>query len=105
MGRPTFALKSNVAPKDQVITEAPMQSMASDQSWFPWRIQSRNISARSRNYSPCTCRPATRSQLRRFCAGFPVHKPLDMYCMTVHTRTSVSLFHITRVVRNRRQCP
>ena len=43
MGRPTFALKSNVAPKNQVIMEAPMQSMASDQSWFTWRMQSRNM--------------------------------------------------------------
>jgi hypothetical protein len=43
MGRPTFALRSNVAPKNQVITEALMQSMSSDQSWFPRRMQSRNI--------------------------------------------------------------
>jgi hypothetical protein len=28
-----------------------------------------------------------------------------MYCMTVHTRVSVSLSRITRVVRNRRQRP
>ena len=40
MGRPTFALKSNVAPKDQVITEAPMQHTASDQRWSPWLMQS-----------------------------------------------------------------
>ena len=33
MGRPTFALKSNVAPKNQVVMEAPMQSMASDPIW------------------------------------------------------------------------
>ena len=43
MGRPTFALKSNVAPEDQVITEALMQSMASDQSCFPWLMPSRNM--------------------------------------------------------------
>jgi len=43
MGRPTFALRLNVAPKNQVITEAPMQSVASDQSWFTWRMQTRNM--------------------------------------------------------------
>jgi hypothetical protein len=37
-------------------------------------------------YPPCTCRPATRSQLRRFCGGFPFYnKPLDVYGITVHT--------------------
>jgi hypothetical protein len=39
----TFALKSNAASKNQVITEAAMQHMASDQSRFTWRVQSRNM--------------------------------------------------------------
>jgi hypothetical protein len=43
MGRPTYALKSNVDPKDQAITEALMQSMANDQSCFPWLMLSRNL--------------------------------------------------------------
>jgi hypothetical protein len=43
MGRPTFALKLNVAPKNQAITKAPMQSIASDQSWFTWAMQSGNM--------------------------------------------------------------
>jgi hypothetical protein len=43
MGRPTFALKSNVALNEQAGTEAPMQSMASDQNWFTWRMPSRNM--------------------------------------------------------------
>ena len=43
MGRPTFALKSSVAPEDRVITEARMQSRASDQCCFAWLMPSRNM--------------------------------------------------------------
>ena len=43
MGPPTSALKSKVAPKNQVITEALMQSMARDQSCFPWLMPRRNM--------------------------------------------------------------
>jgi hypothetical protein len=35
--------KTNVAPKNQVITEALMQSMASDQSCCPWLMPRRNM--------------------------------------------------------------
>ena len=38
-----FVLKLNVAPKNQVIKKALMQSIASYQSWFTWPMQSKNM--------------------------------------------------------------
>ena len=43
MDRPTSALKSKVAPKNQIVMEVTMQFMASDQSCLPCRMHSGNM--------------------------------------------------------------